>query len=105
MTRNIADAFSNYNISRPNQTTFNAKVPLTFRSQVRPQKGDVVSFSYWNFSFSGVPIKPQIYRIRYDLNWDKVVHDFGSLATSHQNANGIELLILSDFESNITLFF
>jgi hypothetical protein len=40
-----------------------------------PAIGDIVSFSYDNFSRGDLPANPVIYRVRSDLLWDDIMDD------------------------------
>lgn len=40
------------------------------------QRGDVVTFSYINYTSSFVPFRPKITRVRYDFAWDDILHDY-----------------------------
>ena len=41
-----------------------------------PKKGDVVTFSYDDYSRKALPVNPTIFQIRQDLAWDDVVRNF-----------------------------
>ena len=41
-----------------------------------PSVGDVVSFSFEIYARRDVPARPTIYRIRTDVSWEDVVHNF-----------------------------
>ena len=43
---------------------------------VDPKKGDVVTFSFETYSRSTVPVRPKIFRIRTDVNWEDVVRSY-----------------------------
>lgn len=52
-------------------------VPATnVHASIFPKKGDIVSFSYDNFSPNGVPYNMQVGRIRADLNWQEVLFNY-----------------------------
>lgn len=38
-----------------------------------PERGDIVSFAFTNFSRRALPVDPKIYRIRTDLSWEDVI--------------------------------
>ena len=40
------------------------------------REGDVVMFTYDNYSRYAVPINPRIYRVRTDVTWEHVVHNY-----------------------------
>lgn len=46
------------------------------KAGVSPKRGDVVTFSYDDYSRRAVPVNPKIYRIRDDISWDTVVENF-----------------------------
>jgi hypothetical protein len=41
-----------------------------------PAVGDVVSFTFESYARRDVPARPTIYRIRTDVSWEDVVHNF-----------------------------
>eukprot|EP00026_Physarum_polycephalum_P001049 Phypoly_transcript_01050.p1 GENE.Phypoly_transcript_01050~~Phypoly_transcript_01050.p1 ORF type:complete len:906 (+),score=142.25 Phypoly_transcript_01050:476-3193(+) len=43
---------------------------------LRPKIGDIVTFSYEDFSRKASPVNPNIYRIRTDVSWKDVVRNF-----------------------------
>lgn len=42
---------------------------------VLPKKGDVVTFSYDNYTSLGVPVNPKIVQIRTDVSWEQLTDD------------------------------
>eukprot|EP00026_Physarum_polycephalum_P002504 Phypoly_transcript_02511.p1 GENE.Phypoly_transcript_02511~~Phypoly_transcript_02511.p1 ORF type:complete len:789 (+),score=87.01 Phypoly_transcript_02511:70-2436(+) len=42
----------------------------------KPSVGDVVSFTFESYARRDVPARPTIYRIRTDVSWEDVVHNF-----------------------------
>eukprot|EP00026_Physarum_polycephalum_P001243 Phypoly_transcript_01244.p1 GENE.Phypoly_transcript_01244~~Phypoly_transcript_01244.p1 ORF type:complete len:1086 (+),score=113.52 Phypoly_transcript_01244:74-3331(+) len=58
-----------------------------FDPELKPKSGDVVSFSYDNYSRNAVPVNPFVYRIRMDLTWLHVVRNHYENATQSQRLN------------------
>jgi hypothetical protein len=58
--------------SRPDSSMFDIS---TEDSDVKPVRGDVVMFTYENFSPRAAPVNLKITRIRYDLSWDDVLYN------------------------------
>lgn len=54
-----------------------------------PKRGDIVSFSYDNFSKSSIPVNPQIYRIRTDITWEDIINN----DSNNSQLNGIYFII------------
>jgi len=46
---------------------------IKIETEVR--RGDIVSFSFDNFSKSSIPVNPQVYRIRADVTWEDVINN------------------------------
>lgn len=44
-------------------------------SELKPKQGDIVSFTYDNYSRTATPLNPKVYRIRSDLSWKHVLRD------------------------------
>lgn len=53
---------------RPNGIIFTADQP-----EEPLDKGDIVSFAYRTISIYGIPVDPEILRVREDLSWEHVV--------------------------------
>jgi len=64
--------------NRPNGVRFVAPAGTTeFAKRWNPQPGDIVSFKHRGFMLSSnKPKVPTLYRIRDDLTWDDVVHNW-----------------------------
>jgi len=64
--------------SRPNGTRFTALAGTTeFAKRYNPQPGDIVSFKHRGFLLaSKKPKIPTLYRIRTDISWDDVLHNW-----------------------------
>lgn len=58
---------------------------------IQPKRGDIVSFSYDNFSQRSLPVNPKILRIRTDVTWENVVQDF----LIHEKASSDSSLFLN----------
>ena len=75
--------------TRPEGVSFTTEVPEDFQNEVYPKKGDIISFSFQNFSKNEVPVDPQLYRIREDLTWKDVVQNFLDQVSQPNYINGI----------------
>lgn len=60
------------NFFRPDGNIFSTS-PENYSSIQTPHVGDIVSFTYENFTRSSIPIKPKIFRIRKDVNWKDII--------------------------------
>lgn len=58
-------------LCRPGDITFDA--PL--QQGVHPKENDIVSYYYATTTPRGVPVRPEIYRIRQDMTWDDLVNE------------------------------
>ena len=57
---------------------------------LQPKIGDIVTFSYEDFSRKAAPVSPNIYRIRTDVSWRDVVRNSEEeVAFSKQMEGGI----------------
>lgn len=79
---------SKYN-RRPNGITFEVKNPADNSSLQEIKKGDVVTFTHLQHSRLSVPVSPSIYRIRKDVDWRDVVHNFYNNSKVEYNFAGI----------------
>ena len=61
-------------ISSPEGQEFS--VPMEDVRIRMPSVGDVVSFSFEIYARRDVPARPIMYRIRTDVSWEDVVHNF-----------------------------
>jgi hypothetical protein len=68
---------------RPDGVTF------ALPSSVPLKRGDIVTFTYDNFSRYAIPIKPRVVRVRKDLAWEEVVAAHEQQLAQHQELNGI----------------
>ena len=68
---------TNY-LFRPNGVRFFAAAGTTaFAQRWTPKEGDIVTFKHHGFlGASGKPKFPSLHRIRTDMSWDDVVHQF-----------------------------
>ncbi len=57
---------------RPDGPTFSV-TKSNVKLKILPEKGDIVSFSYDNYSRRSLPINPKVYRLRHDMTWDYLV--------------------------------
>lgn len=55
---------------------------------IKPKRGDVVTFSYSGFSRSSIPIQPKIFRIREDITWEDVLFNYANDVAQAQYLNG-----------------
>jgi len=64
--------------NRPNAVRFVAPAGTTeFAKRWNPQPGDIVSFKHRGFMFgSNKPKLPTLYRLRNDITWDDVIHNW-----------------------------
>jgi hypothetical protein len=77
------------NFYRPDGVTF-AVSAQNVKPGLRPKVGDIVTFSYEDFSRKASPVNPNIYRIRADVSWKDVVRNFEEEAAfSKQMEEGI----------------
>jgi hypothetical protein len=62
----------------PNGITF--QVPQTALGDellhTKVKKGDVVTVAFENYSRKSIPVNPKITRIRKDMTWENVLHEF-----------------------------
>jgi hypothetical protein len=49
--------------------------PQNVKHGLHPKVGDIVTFSYEDFSRKASPVSPNIYRIRTDISWKDVVRN------------------------------
>ena len=60
---------------RPNGVTFELR-PESILPSLSPKPGEVVSFSFENYSRRDVPTNPFVEKIRYDLTWENVLQSY-----------------------------
>ena len=60
---------------RPSGATFTV-LHRNVKVKPHPKKGDIVTFSYDDFSRKALPVNPTIFQIRQDLAWDDVVANY-----------------------------
>eukprot|EP00026_Physarum_polycephalum_P000635 Phypoly_transcript_00636.p1 GENE.Phypoly_transcript_00636~~Phypoly_transcript_00636.p1 ORF type:complete len:901 (-),score=99.66 Phypoly_transcript_00636:59-2761(-) len=53
-----------------------ARFKVETKETIPLQEGEIVSFSYQNYSRHAIPVDPKIYRIRSDVSWEDVVRNF-----------------------------
>eukprot|EP00026_Physarum_polycephalum_P002346 Phypoly_transcript_02352.p1 GENE.Phypoly_transcript_02352~~Phypoly_transcript_02352.p1 ORF type:complete len:819 (+),score=94.09 Phypoly_transcript_02352:352-2808(+) len=74
---------STFMLQRPNGSTFLVSAP----KNMNLKKGDVVTFTYENYTRNSVPTNPKILHVRYDLNWGDVVREYlAQLKKGNENA-------------------
>lgn len=57
---------------RPDSSLFTVgKENILLDSALR--KGNVVSFSFENYTRNSAPVNPKVYRIREDISWEEVI--------------------------------
>lgn len=78
--------FSNFN--RPDSSVFDVDRDEEGLGAT-VQRGDVVSFSYERYSRHAIPTAPSLFRIRHDLTWQDILHDFASYSSHPQALNGM----------------
>eukprot|EP00026_Physarum_polycephalum_P001074 Phypoly_transcript_01075.p1 GENE.Phypoly_transcript_01075~~Phypoly_transcript_01075.p1 ORF type:complete len:1059 (+),score=134.10 Phypoly_transcript_01075:98-3274(+) len=66
-------ATSSYVLQMPDGNNFSLKVDEKPYHPQEYKKGDVVTFSYENFSRNSIPVNPKILRVRKDLSWKGVL--------------------------------
>lgn len=62
------------NLNRPDGKVFT--VPPQDVRIPKPSIGDVVTFSFDSYARRDLPVNPKIYRIRTDISWDDVQHNY-----------------------------
>lgn len=72
------------------------------------QSGDIVTFTFQNFSRTSLPVDPKVVRVRSDVAWDDVTYSY-ILERSHTIQNGLSFSWLlsypfSSFLSLLTFF-
>lgn len=72
-------------LCRPDGTSFMA-INTIHAEGLKPKKGDVVTFTYFN-SQASVPVNPQIVRVRSDMNWETVCQLETVSAAQTENGN------------------
>lgn len=61
---------------RPDDITFTVPPMETGEDDEQPYEGDVVTFSYKDFTQYGVPVDPQLIRVRNDLDWQDTLQNY-----------------------------
>jgi hypothetical protein len=64
--------FLNFFLCRPDGQIFEV-ARENVQEDIRPKKGDIVSFTYDGLSRGGIPVHTTIYRIRTDVSWRELV--------------------------------
>jgi hypothetical protein len=64
------------------------------RSDIRPEVGDIVTFSYSGFSPEGIPTDVKIHNVRTDMTWQDAVGSFYSDVPVQRHPDGIFLFFL-----------
>ena len=82
-----------YKIYRPNGVRFEAPAGTTeFAKRWNPQPGDIVSFKHRGFMLSSnKPKMPSLYRMRDDLTWDDMVHNWKAQISTPPYGNHVSL--------------
>lgn len=70
------------------------------QSDLQPQRGDVVCFTYENYSRNS-PTNPKVVRIRKDISWKEVLSDAAASTPKSQLLGGWFLYFLSNYIGNI----
>jgi len=75
MSTHLSYSFHSF---RPNGVTFTAAAGTTeFAKRWNPQPGDIISFKHHGYLLaSQKPKFPTLYRLRSDITWDDVVHNW-----------------------------
>lgn len=55
----------------------------------QPIPGDVVTFTYENYSTAAVPVNPELYRIRRDMTWEDVIRNYATSDRQHAVLSGM----------------
>eukprot|EP00026_Physarum_polycephalum_P001173 Phypoly_transcript_01174.p1 GENE.Phypoly_transcript_01174~~Phypoly_transcript_01174.p1 ORF type:complete len:997 (+),score=112.19 Phypoly_transcript_01174:34-3024(+) len=71
-------------------------ITFTLPSDIPLKRGDIVTFTYENYSRFAIPIKPKVTRVRKDLAWEEVVAAHEQQLAQHQE--------LSEFSVQTTNF-
>ena len=74
---------SSLTLCRPDRVSF--KVPM---QKIYPKKGDVVTFTYDNYTTKSVPLNPRISRIRTDMTWEEAIFNFEQQISDSAATNG-----------------
>jgi hypothetical protein len=83
-----------YYFLRPEGESFKVKLESVLLSPPTPlQIGDVVTFSYDNYTRYSLPVDPKIYRVRPDLDWKDVLRNFHEQSQS-QTLNGMTFYVV-----------
>jgi hypothetical protein len=75
-------------LCRPNGTTFSASTSTCADST---RVGDVVTFSFTNFTKSGYPIDPILIKLRPDLVWESVLDETSVECASINSLHSLSL--------------
>lgn len=54
-----------------------------------PKIGDVITFTYDNYSRRAAPINPKLQRIRFDISWEQILMEFEREDEESQVLSGI----------------
>jgi hypothetical protein len=73
---------------RPNKVKFVIDAQA-YESTPKPIPGDVVTFSYQHYTKLLTPVNPKIERIRGDLSWQEILHNYKNEILHPQILNGI----------------
>lgn len=63
------------------------------KATVTVKPGDIVSFSYDQYSRRSEPVNPVVFRIRSDMDWNQVLHSHVYDLPLVQTLNGIESFV------------
>ena len=63
-------------------------VVFTLPSPIPLKRGDIVTFTYDNYSRYAIPIRPKVSRVRKDLAWEEVVAAHEQQLAQHQELSG-----------------
>ena len=78
-------------LHRPNKVKFVVD-SQGFDLTPRPSPGDVVTFSYQHYTKLLTPVNPRIERVRGDLSWQEIEHNFKSEIMEPQILNGMVIV-------------
>eukprot|EP00026_Physarum_polycephalum_P001930 Phypoly_transcript_01933.p1 GENE.Phypoly_transcript_01933~~Phypoly_transcript_01933.p1 ORF type:complete len:924 (+),score=109.23 Phypoly_transcript_01933:169-2940(+) len=74
----------------PNNSTFQV-FRANIKSDVYPKKGDIVTFLCESYSTKGIPVNPQVSRIRKDVTWESILQDYSENPEASESSEKSEM--------------
>jgi hypothetical protein len=59
------------------------------------KEGDVVTFTFDNYSRGVIPVNPSVTRVRTDISWEQVLNDYANDFSKLSTTSGIHNLAIS----------